>query len=480
MYRAFLSRRYLTARLINVIGIVGVLVAVGALVLIVSIMSGFLEESRRALRGSLADLVIQPELGPGLPRSAAPLLSAVAADPRVTGAAAELVWGGFFSKPGENLERVYSSPTAGGMAFVQLLGVDVNGVERLAAPSLRAAVALAGGVFVPRPVQDELTTTELFPSLTGGGRHPRRLLHPVPSPLLPFVPPEPPEGRRPLPAVVIGEELALAFGFRPGDEIQIITGVPDPDSGEFKPNNRVFVVAGTFRSGENEADLGRIYFDRRELADFLSAGTREYSQVLVRLADYEADGVALRDDLRASLAEEGLIRGGDVAQWEVRTWEDLKRNLLGAISNERVLMMIMLSLVLLVAGFTIFAILSMMVTEKRRDIGILCALGATPAGVLQLFVRIALWDSVIGGVAGALLGTWMALELDAIERGLSSLLGVQIFDRSVYLFDHIPTIVEAPFVVGFVVAAVLVAVLFAILPAWRASRLDPVAALRYE
>jgi lipoprotein-releasing system permease protein len=479
VYRSFLSRRYLTARLINLIGIVGVFVAVGALVLIVSIMTGFLEESRRALRGSLADLVILPEQGPGVARTVEPLLEAAGSDPRVAGAAAELVWWGSFSRPGESFERLYSSPVAGGMSAVQLVGIDVDGTARFATPGLVAALALAGGIWPVKAVHDEFAATDLYDSLTGGGRNPRRLLHPVPIPFLPFLAPDGPPDRRPLSAVVIGEELAVTFGFRPGDEIQILTGVPDPRTQEFAPCNKNFVVAGTFRSGENETDLSRIYLDRRELSDFLGR-TREYSQVLLRLHDYERDGVALRDDLRESLAARGLIRGGEGVEFEVRTWEDLKRNLLGAISNERLLMMIMLSLVLLVAGFTIFAILSMMVTEKRRDIGVLCALGATPAGVLELFVRIALWDAVIGALAGASIGTWLAIKLDSIERWLSDLFGYQIFDRSVYLFDHIPTIVEWPFVLAFVVAAVLVAVLFSLLPAWRASRLDPVAALRYE
>ncbi len=480
MYRSFLSRRYLSARLINLIGIGGVFVGVGALVLIVSIMSGFLEESRRAVRGSLADIVIQPEQSAGIPRSSEPLLAVVRSDPRVAGAAAQLVWWAGISQPGRGFERVYASPTHGGSLFTQLVGIDVRGVERLFGPAFGAAVAAVGGRFPAPRIQDEFSATNLLPALTGTLGQERPLHFAVANPLLPFLSPPgyAPPGRRKA-SVVVGEQLALAFGFMPGDLIQINTAVPDPKRGEYAPSNREFVIAGTFRSGENETDLSRIYLDRRELADFLG-GAREYSQVLVRLSDYERDGFAVRDDLGGRLARERLIAGDEGGAYEVRTWEELKQNLLGAIANERVLMMIMLSLVLLVAGFTIFAILSMMVTEKRRDIGILCALGATPGGVLELFVRIALWDSVLGALFGALLGTWAALRLDSIERWLSATLGVEIFDRDVYLFDHIPTIVEPMFVVGFVVAAILVAVLFSILPAWRASRLDPVQALRYE
>ena len=141
---------------------------------------------------------------------------------------------------------------------------------------------------------------------------------------------------------------------------------------------------------------------------------------------------------------------------------------------------IMLSLVLLVAGFTIFAILSMMVTEKRRDIGILTALGATPKGVMELFLLIGFWDALLGASAGAVAGTLLAVRIDPIERWLSSTFGVQIFDRSVYLFDHIPSVVEPLRLALIVLGAFVCALGFAAIPAWRAASLDPLDALRYE
>ena len=165
---------------------------------------------------------------------------------------------------------------------------------------------------------------------------------------------------------------------------------------------------------------------------------------------------------------------------EFRRWEDFRATLLRAIENEKSLMGIMLSLVLVVAGFTVFALLSMMVTEKRRDIGILCALGATPRGVLAMFLMIGAWQAFIGAAAGALAGVWGAINIDAIERSLSATFGFEIFDRDIYLFDHIPSEVTPLGVAWIVGGAVFCTLLFAAIPAWRASRLDPVEALRHE
>ncbi|MEO6708747.1 MAG: FtsX-like permease family protein, partial [Planctomycetota bacterium] len=262
-----------------------------------------------------------------------------------------------------------------------------------------------------------------------------------------------------------------------GDRIKFATFVEDAKrSGQWISQSRDYVVVGTFRSKENEMDMSRVYFDRAEMVDFLSS-PRYFSEVLVKLKDYKRDGVKLRAEWAQKLSSKGLIFGYNS---EVKTWEQFRHTLLGAIENERVLMGIMLSLVLLVAGFTVFAILSMMVTEKRRDIGILTALGATPRGVMTSFLLIAFWDALIGALLGAIVGTWGALEIDAIEKWLSSTFGVAIFNRDVYLFDTIPSVVEVVPVALIVLGAFVCAILFAAIPAWNAAKLDPLEALRHE
>lgn len=452
-YVSFMSWRYLHRRRTNLIGVSGILVGVGALILILSIMTGFLDETRRTVRGTLSDLVVTPLFGRRpdgveVPTRPDALLAALRADPRIKGASAHLVWMGIIAKGGQEAAeslRLLTSSQNGELSAVQLVGIDVD---------------------------DEFTTTELREALDREPRYGER----VHDPAHPFEIPLKYQRSARDRGVIVGDQLFGAHHLARGESIQILTVVPDPKTGQLRECNREYVVVGSFRSGENELDLQRIYVERDELAD-LVGHQLDFVEVLVDLKDYEKDGVAMRGELPHKLAREGLLAG---QLNEVRTWEEFRGTLLGAIENERVLMAIMLSLVMLVAGFTIFAILSMMVTEKRRDIGILTALGATPRGVLGLFVAIGFWDALIGASSGAAMGTILALRIDQIERWLSARFGIEIFNRSVYLFDSIPSVVEPRSVLFIVLGAFTCTLLFAAIPAWKAASLDPLDALRHE
>jgi lipoprotein-releasing system permease protein len=446
VFKAFLSWRYLRCRRTNLIGIIGILVAVAAPITILSIMTGFLEQSRRALRGSLSDLVITPvqatrpddRVVPARPDA---LQEVILSDPRVMAASAHFVWYGLIARADGNYEAIFTEGEGRG-AGVKLIGIDP---------------------------EDEFRATDLLEALQRAPLHGAL----VSDPHRPFD--LPPEATEDLPTVIVGEQLFRRYGLSRGKAIEIITSAPG-EGGEWRSVRSRFVVAGTFRSGENEMDLERVYFRRADLAALLATG-QTFSEIVVRVRDYDADGENLRAELFARLDEEGLILG---KAHEVRTWEDFRQVLLGAISNQRVIMGVLLSLVLLVAGFTVFAILSMMVTDRRRDIGVLTALGATPRGVLCVFLMIAFWDALLGAALGALAGWQAALRIDSIERLLSRALGIEIFDRDVYLFDHIPSSVEPVWVTVIVLGAFVCAIGFAAIPALRASRLDPLTSLRYE
>ncbi|MCK6446391.1 MAG: FtsX-like permease family protein [Planctomycetes bacterium] len=457
MFRSFLSWRYLLHRRTNLIGIVGVLLGVGALILILSIMTGFLEQTRASVRGTLADFFVRPAPllaapdpeGLGVPPEPDEVLRIVRSIDGVRAATPQYTWYGMLAPGGAdtaNATEILSRPLDSQQNAIELVGIDV------------------ASEFETTGFDDALRLTP-----TRGFR--------VADPDAPFARPP---GYRPdgleKPRIVLGDALYGRLRVQRGDELTFLTVVFDPESKTLVGSNKTFIVAGSFRTKDNEVDARRAYVEREVLADFLRNDAR-YTDVLVMLADYDQDAPRVRDELRAKLLDAKLIDGQPA---EIISWEDMRAVLLGAIRNERVLMAIMLSLILVVACFSIFAILSMMVTEKRRDIGVLTALGATPRGVMQLFLMIAFWDALVGAVIGAILGTWMAIKIDPLEQWLSKTFGVQIFDRTIYYFDEIPSVVEPLWVAVIVLGAFACALVFAAIPAWRAARMDPLEALRYE
>jgi len=166
--------------------------------------------------------------------------------------------------------------------------------------------------------------------------------------------------------------------------------------------------------------------------------------------------------------------------WEVQTWEQRRSTLLKAVDHERAMMSILLGISLVVAAFLIFATLSMMVTEKTRDIGILTALGATRAGVLYVFVFCGIIISVLGATLGSIAGWLSCLYLNDLDRFLNRTFGLELFPKEIYNLSEIPTELDPAWMAIVFVMAVALALLFSLIPAYRASRFEPVRALRYE
>jgi lipoprotein-releasing system permease protein len=165
---------------------------------------------------------------------------------------------------------------------------------------------------------------------------------------------------------------------------------------------------------------------------------------------------------------------------QVSTWQDKQGPLLAAISVEKSILNVLLFLIVGVAGFGILAIFSMIVVEKTRDIGILKALGASNGGVMKIFLGYGILLGLVGASLGTVLGLAFTIYINEIEKFLARVTGQDIFPRSVYYFDQIPTDIQPTSVVLVNVGAVLIAVLFSVLPALRAALLHPVRALRYE
>ena len=164
----------------------------------------------------------------------------------------------------------------------------------------------------------------------------------------------------------------------------------------------------------------------------------------------------------------------------METWEEKQGPLLSAIAVEKGLLNVLLFMIILVAGFGILAIFSMIVVEKTRDIGILKALGASNGGVMKIFLAYGLLLGTVGALCGTGLGLAITVYINEIEHFITKVTGQEIFSRSTYYFDKIPTDIQPTSVLLVNVGAIAIAVLFSVMPALRAAMLHPVRALRYE
>lgn len=252
--------------------------------------------------------------------------------------------------------------------------------------------------------------------------------------------------------ILIGSEFANKFNLDVGDAVPIIS----PFDGKI----RNFKVVGIFNSGMYDYDLNLAFVELRKAQELYGMGTK-VGGVGVKIDDvYLAEGLKMR-----------MQRELGFPYW-VRSWVDLNRSLFSALKLEKLAMFIILSLIIIVACFNIISTLIMVVMEKTKDIGILKAIGATNRSIMAIFTL----EGFLIGTIGTILGVASGL-------GLSYLLEKYQFiqlPRDIYYIDRFPVDVQFGDTVAIVIAALMISLLSCIYPAWQASRLNPVDALRYE
>ncbi|TSE32600.1 lipoprotein-releasing ABC transporter permease subunit [Tepidimonas charontis] len=271
--------------------------------------------------------------------------------------------------------------------------------------------------------------------------------------------------------VVLGAALARSLGVSVGDGVTLVLPSGQLTPAGVVPRLRQMTVVGLFDSGhyEYDATLALVHLaDAQRL--FRVEGP---TGLRVRLDDLQvAREVAI--ELAARLQQAGF------EGLTVRDWTRANRTWFAAVQVEKRMMFIILTLIVAVAAFNLVSTLVMTVTDKRADIAILRTLGASPRSVMAIFVVQGAAVGVIGTAAGLALGLGVALHIDTLVPALERLLGVHFLPQDIYLISRMPSDPQAADIVPIALIALALAFVATLYPSWRASRINPAEALRYE
>ncbi len=269
--------------------------------------------------------------------------------------------------------------------------------------------------------------------------------------------------------ILIGKALAESMGLRIGDPITLYspTGA-DSAFGNLGGLEKTYRVGGVFTSGTADFDRAFLFMPLEQAQLFFA---KEGVWDVIELKVTEPDRVGdLTQAVRAASGRSAIVSD----------WRDRLAAFWGALKVERVAMSIILGLVVAIAALNIISGIVMLVKNKTRDIAILRTVGASQSSMLRIFFIAGAAIGVAGTVTGLVLGLVFCLNIGAIQHFLEWVLGVQLFNADVYMLDSIPAEVDAMDVIWVTLWSVFMSCVASLLPSWRAAKMDPVEALRYE
>jgi len=268
--------------------------------------------------------------------------------------------------------------------------------------------------------------------------------------------------------VVLGKELARALGVMRGDKVTLIIPQASVTPAGLLPRMRRFTVVGVFEAGMYEYDSSLAILHIEDAARlFRMPG--QVSGVRLKLADMFQSMTVSRDLVQ-------LLPG----DYWVGDWTRQHANFFRAVEIEKTTMFIILTLIVAVAAFNLVSTLVMVVVDKEADIAILRTLGATPWRIMSIFVIQGAVIGVIGTLLGVLGGVALANNIDTIVPAIEHLFNVQFLSAEVYYISELPSEMEKNDVITIGLVALGLSLLATLYPAWRASRVQPAEALRYE
>ncbi|MBF0124801.1 MAG: lipoprotein-releasing ABC transporter permease subunit [Magnetococcales bacterium] len=271
--------------------------------------------------------------------------------------------------------------------------------------------------------------------------------------------------------IIIGKRLASSLGVGMGDGITVVAPTGNVTAMGTLPRTKRFHVAGIFDSGMYEYDHTLAYIHLHD------------AQLFFRYEDDSVTGVEIRvehPDLAFGVRGELQKRLLHLPSLMIQDWMQMNRNFFRALQIEKATMAVILSLVVLVAAFNIISSLVMLVMEKGRDIAILKTMGATSRSVMAIFIINGGITGLVGTGIGVVLGVALAANLESVLAWIEQNFGIKILSGEVYFIDHLPAVIRPTDVIWIACASLVISLLATIYPAWRASRVDPVEALRYE
>jgi len=423
-YEFFISLRYLRARrkqvfvsIITFISIAGIFLGVAALIIVLAVMNGFETDLRNKILGINSHIILMEYSG------------AMRNHPRVMREVAQV--------PGV----VAATPFIYSQAMLKN-GSSVTGIV-LRGLSTEDALKVINLGKIREGKLDDL------------GNQGKKIL-----------------GLKPelagLPGIIIGRELAKNLGVFLHETVYVVSpsGVATPMG--MVPRMKPFLVVGIFESGFFEYDSTLAFISLKNCQEFLGMGEM-VTGIEIRVDDiYKADRIAKQIEQKLGFPYWG------------RNWMEMNKNLFSALKLEKRVMFLILSLIVLVAAFNIISALIMIVMEKNKDIAILKTMGATRAGIMKIFIFQGLIVGAIGTFLGCIAGLAVAFNLEALSRFVENLFGFKILPGDVYYLSELPSQVNYSDVGIIVLGTLLISFLSTIYPSWRASRLDPAEALRYE
>lgn len=268
--------------------------------------------------------------------------------------------------------------------------------------------------------------------------------------------------------VLLGHAMAFKLGVKQGDNVTLTSAKGKPTAFGTLPLRRTFPIAGIFDVGMYEYDSSFVFMPLKLAGEFFGYDGR-VSALEVYAATPEQIG-SLRQLVSQSL-EKNL---------SAFDWIERNRGFLNALRVERNVMFLILTLIILVAAFNIISSMIMLVRSKNADIAVLRAMGASSGSIIRVFLMTGASIGVVGTTTGTFLGLLFCWNIDAIKQVIEKISGAELFAAEIYFLSNLPAKIDPHDVFLVILMALSLSFFASLYPAWRASRVAPAEALRYE